>query len=1231
MKKYFLSTTILALFCGVLSVWAMPPHPDLMSRIASGQCEVPYALEHRAEALGLGVDAPYLIPFMHNLAQRHSLDQNLNALVLMVDFPDKPHQVPTGGFDSLFSNTGHLSSFLSEITYGTIHLFVVRPSAGWLRMPQNYSYYVNNQNGMGAYPHNSQKMVADAVAAADLAGLDFSQFDNDGDGYVDALFVLHAGRGAEYTGNNSDIWSHAWATLAPVSVDGVSVSHYSTEPEYWVTPGDMTHGVFAHEMGHAVFGLPDLYDTDNNSQGIGNWSLMSGGSWNGTLGNSPAHPDAWCKIQMGLVTPTSVTTTRIGASIPAVETSPTVFRLGDAGNEYFLVENRQHTGSDATLPGSGLLIYHIDDALYSNTNQWYPGHTTSGHYWVAVEQADGLWEMEHNLNRGNAGDSYPGSTDNHTFSDASTPNSKNYAGAATGVAVQNISASAATMTADLYGATSHALFVTKPDGGEAWYVGEVDTIRWYTLNVTGNVKIEVNYAYPSSAWNTIVASAPNTGSYRWVVTPGISTASRIRITSASFPSASDTSNANFTLDDRTITISAPGTGVTWIAGDVDSIKWTSQNLAAYENVKIEINRAYPGSTWSTVAATYPNSGSFGWTVTGSAATAARVRITGVQHPSATDTSETFSVATRTIALTSPNTALTWIVGDSSGIRWTSQNMSENVKIELKRVYPSGDWETLAASVPNNGSYNFLVTAPTSTTARVRVAGLTHPGVGDTSSVNFSIAQRSVHVTFANTAKTCLIGDVDSIRWTSTSMTGENVVIEYNRDWTHCAWDTLAASAPNTGLYRWSVAGPATVSGRVRVSAALHPSVADTCDAWITLVVPVLNLGTPNSGATWYVGDSDTIRWWTQNVTENVKIEINRSYPAGTWTTLAASAPNTGWYRWVVAGAAATASRIRVSAVSHAFISDTSASLAIDTRSLSVYAPTTALTWVVGDTMMIQWGTRNLPDAAVKIEVNRAYSSGAWSTLAASAPNSGLYAWVVNGPASTAARVRISGTVHTGTSGMSAVNFTIAARRITVTSPNTAVSWNVGSVHAITWTSAYMDLDNLKIELKRVYPGGAWETIADDVPNTGGYSWTISGATSNIARVRITGKTHTSVGDTSNTSFIIHVASSPPGPLSVDDGSPTPTEFALEQNYPNPFNATTEILYDLPRATHVELKVFDMLGREITTLVDQALPAGRFRVMWNGWNTAGGFSGSGNYLYRITAGDFTETRKMILLK
>ncbi|MCH8023571.1 MAG: M6 family metalloprotease domain-containing protein [Candidatus Marinimicrobia bacterium] len=327
-----------------------------------------------------------------------------------------------------------------------------------IHLPQTYAYYENGDNGFG----RSREFVSDVIQAVDSTlTIDFSPYDNDGNQLVDALFIVHAGSGAEI-GATNEIWSHAWSLAAPLAVTGgVSISRYSIEPEYWDlddddvfdTGEDMTIGVYAHEMGHAAFGLPDLYDRDGTSSGLGRWTLLAGGSWNGTLGSSPALPDAWTHIQMGYITPIIHSANSAGYVIAPVADSAEVHLLwtdGGAGNEYFLVENRQLLSFDAALPGGGLLIYHVDETVGTqNDNEWYPGYTASGHYLVALEQADGNWDLETSTNSGDGGDPFPGSTASTTFNAASTPDSRDYAGSDTYVAVQNISPSNIVMTADL--------------------------------------------------------------------------------------------------------------------------------------------------------------------------------------------------------------------------------------------------------------------------------------------------------------------------------------------------------------------------------------------------------------------------------------------------------------------------------------------------------------------------------------------------------------------------------------------------------------------------------------------------------------------------------------------------------------------------------------------------------------------------------------------------------------
>jgi len=350
---------------------------------------------------------------------------------------------------SLFGDIGNtMRTYYSQASYDLFSVNAGVPGAGG---------WYTAANPHGTYQYDAGSLLREAVQQADAAGFDFSQYDNDGDGYVDAVALVHQGSGTETGGDDgTEIWSHSSGISPPEPTnDGVQVAAYITMPERFPLSWggqQSTVGVFCHEYGHAL-GLPDFYDYGGDSAGLGGWSLMAGGSWNGGVlpGDTPAGLDAWSRVYEGWVTPIAPTDDVIGASVPQVNTNPVIYKLpvhATAGEqEYFLVENRQQVGFDLYIPGNGLCIYHCDDNVYGNDNQWYPGLDPTNHYQVALEQADGLWDMEYYNNSGDGADPYSGAT--AIFDPTSTPDSEPYGGPPAYVAVRNISNSGATMTADI--------------------------------------------------------------------------------------------------------------------------------------------------------------------------------------------------------------------------------------------------------------------------------------------------------------------------------------------------------------------------------------------------------------------------------------------------------------------------------------------------------------------------------------------------------------------------------------------------------------------------------------------------------------------------------------------------------------------------------------------------------------------------------------------------------------
>ncbi len=437
MKRF----SILIFFALAAVATAVPPPPGLFDIPSPEHLEW---LRSSADARSRGVDAPSpTVDPLRPLAA--SLDQGeMKVLILLVDFDDNIAQTEPAYFDSMgfASDTLSLHRYYIDISFGQIDIVTVNwpGETGWQRAPENYSWYVNGNYGWGPYPQNSQGLVEDVCNMVDGI-VDFSQYDNDGDGYVDGVNLMYAGR---FDGTPSKIWPHAWALPTPLELDGVKVYSFSVQNEYDSQPGDKSAAVFCHEFGH-VLGLPDLYDYDYDSNGVGAWCLMASGVYNGG-GWSPAELSPWCRYKLGVTELVNVTEAGV-YQVPAIETSNTAYRLyteGQGGPRFFILENRRPLRWDQALPGHGIMIWHIDETMPNNNNQWWPGCGWSAHYKVAVEQADGLYQLEHNQGS-NAGDPWPGTSGNQCFDYWSVPDSRDYYGNDTRVRVGPIPATADTV------------------------------------------------------------------------------------------------------------------------------------------------------------------------------------------------------------------------------------------------------------------------------------------------------------------------------------------------------------------------------------------------------------------------------------------------------------------------------------------------------------------------------------------------------------------------------------------------------------------------------------------------------------------------------------------------------------------------------------------------------------------------------------------------------------------
>ena len=388
---------------------AMPPSPETIESMKSdGTWDNYLSIMDEAHSMGVNSPGPNPLTRLRNL-HRDDVDQiTLRVPVFLVDFDD--HEAdrqthPREVYERLLFELDETSfrSFFLENSYNEVD--VIGDVFGWIRMERDYSEYTGDNYGLGG---GGEALAVDVVQVMDDE-VDFSRYDNDEDGVVEAVMIIHAGLGAHQTGDPGDMWPHAgW--FGGLEADGVLFNRYCVNPE-----PPITH-VYKHEMGHALFGLPDLYDYDGSSAGLGDWSLMAHGN---------VHLDAWCKVRLGFIQPTVVSRNCRSIRVSPVENQPFAYILPIRElTEYFLVENRQRTGFDGRIPGQGLLIYHVDEEMSGFMEQ----NRNENHPWVGIEQADGRRDLQRNEGEGDNGDPYPGSTNNQTFDQNSNPNSLGYDG-----------------------------------------------------------------------------------------------------------------------------------------------------------------------------------------------------------------------------------------------------------------------------------------------------------------------------------------------------------------------------------------------------------------------------------------------------------------------------------------------------------------------------------------------------------------------------------------------------------------------------------------------------------------------------------------------------------------------------------------------------------------------------------------------------------------------------------
>jgi len=362
------------------------------------------------------------VPQEHHERRLQIAAGKLKNLVIPIMFQDHVNRtVPTREDIQLLWDEPGGHPLYKDTTNASVRDYYLNQSYGlldinstvldWVIVSHNESYYGAGESGGAS---QLMELLREALSLVDDE-VDFSDYDENGDWFIDAIAFVHSGYGAEFGGYDAygtyytdRIWSHKWNIFDTenwswdpfTSNESVMVFNYHIESAiYGVSGGDIsTIGVAAHETGHFL-GLPDLYDTDYSSSGISSWGIMAN-SWGWSYtGEIPPSFSAWSKYRLGWLNPINITESG-SYSLGDIQTTDSAFMISAPypGKEYLLIEYRAELGWDREQGEEGLLIWHIDDSIDGNSNEGYYGQANwpenGNHYQVALLQADGSFDLE---------------------------------------------------------------------------------------------------------------------------------------------------------------------------------------------------------------------------------------------------------------------------------------------------------------------------------------------------------------------------------------------------------------------------------------------------------------------------------------------------------------------------------------------------------------------------------------------------------------------------------------------------------------------------------------------------------------------------------------------------------------------------------------------------------------------------------------------------------------------
>ncbi|MDD3460826.1 MAG: hypothetical protein PHW28_05975, partial [Mesotoga sp.] len=611
-----------------------------------------------------------------------------------------------------------------------------------------------------------------------------------------------------------------------------------------------------------------------------------------------------------------------------------------------------------------------------------------------------------------------------------------------------------------------------------------------------------------TSWNLITSSTPaSTGTYNWNIPSNLSTdQAKIRISDAA-------TGLNLAVISNTFSISSlrlisPNGGEAYPSGSSQNITWSSSSTIS--NILIELS-SDGGLNWSTIASNVlASAGTYSWSIPSNLSTSqALIRLTDQNNPNfRTQSANTFKVGS--IVVLTPNGGERVLGNNTYQITWNSSSSISLVNIDYS-TNNGVSWNNAANSIPaGNGAYDWYVPGIATTNGKIRIYDTYGANIIDQSDNVFTIA--TMQVTSPNGGEGFLVGSIQPISWTTSSVT--NINIEYSTN-NGGSWVSIVTNVlSSTGSYNWTIPNVPTSQALVRIVDASEPTYFDASDN--VFKIGNLQVVSPNGSEIFQSGKPYTITWSnTSNITQlNIELSSNNGVD---WIPVAGAVDATpGSYTWTVNNTPTNQALIRLTDAANANLFDISNNV-FSIKSLQLLSPNGGEFYQVDSIRQITWNSSNINNVKIEYSTN---SGSDWITITASTPAAPqTYAWTIPNTPTFNGLVRISDSDNPGANVFDLSDNIFYINALVISSPNGGEVLPVASVQNIKWLS-HPSIANVKLEYT-TNNGTSWNLISASTPAAAQqYSWNIPIAPTTSARIRITDVDNPDVTDQSDNVFTI---------------------------------------------------------------------------------------------------------------